>query len=159
MKNNIIVSVIIMFLSFSFFSCKKKGCTDNVAANFDVEAEKDDGTCIYGGLGGSTSIVAKPQHHGNAIYSLPAYPDTAFIKFNAVDFPGDNPAFYDLVIAGNEGEDHVKIEGLKVGKYYIFMAGKDTSIPPPNQRVKGGIPYDLKKSSGEVVIPVPVTED
>ena len=28
-------------------SCKKKGCTDPTAINYNSEAEKDDGTCEY----------------------------------------------------------------------------------------------------------------
>ena len=37
-------------MSIFFFganSCKKKGCTDSNAANFNSEAKKDDGTCVY----------------------------------------------------------------------------------------------------------------
>ena len=29
------------------FSCKKEGCTDIGAKNFDTEAKQDNGTCIY----------------------------------------------------------------------------------------------------------------
>lgn len=32
--------------TLAFASCKKKGCTDSTAQNYDVEAEKDDGSCI-----------------------------------------------------------------------------------------------------------------
>ncbi|MCG8574834.1 MAG: hypothetical protein MI810_08125 [Flavobacteriales bacterium] len=32
-------------------SCKKKGCTDENAANYDVTAEKDDETCEYNATG------------------------------------------------------------------------------------------------------------
>jgi hypothetical protein len=31
----------------SITSCKKKGCTDNGAVNFNSKAKKDDGTCLY----------------------------------------------------------------------------------------------------------------
>ncbi len=43
---------LILFLALtvsvtSIQSCKKKGCTDPVAINFDEKAEKDDGSCTY----------------------------------------------------------------------------------------------------------------
>ena len=31
----------------AFSSCKKKGCMDPNANNFNAEAEKDDGSCTY----------------------------------------------------------------------------------------------------------------
>jgi hypothetical protein len=34
-------------LVFCFTSCKKKGCTDPTATNYDAEAKKDDGSCEY----------------------------------------------------------------------------------------------------------------
>lgn len=33
-------------LALSFTSCKKKGCTDPTATNYDVSATKDDGSCV-----------------------------------------------------------------------------------------------------------------
>lgn len=30
-----------------FVACKKEGCTDATASNFDSKAEKDDGSCVY----------------------------------------------------------------------------------------------------------------
>jgi len=53
-------------LSFiTFSSCKKKGCIDANAKNYDVEAGKDDGTCTYEGsavfwLSSSASLINYP---------------------------------------------------------------------------------------------------
>ena len=36
-----------------FSSCtKEEGCTDSLATNFNVDAENDDGSCVYGVVGG-----------------------------------------------------------------------------------------------------------
>jgi hypothetical protein len=135
--------------------CKKKGCTDPISINYDKDAKDDDGSCEYGGTGGSTTIVAKPQHHGVPIVSKIGWVDSAYVKFNTEDSPGSSPSSYDLVLAGEEGEDHVHIEGMKPGKYYIYMTGFDSTI---TKRVSGGIPVTVTQSSGEVDVPIPVSE-
>jgi hypothetical protein len=149
---------LLIFVSFISACSKKKGCTNSIAANFDSEAEKDDGSCQLAGAGGSTTIVAFPQHHGKPIINHANYRDTAYVKFSPVnnEFPGTDPSLYDLTFVGDDvGEEHVHLEGLKPGKYFIYMVGLDTTI---SQRVTGGIPYTLTQSSGEVDLNVPVTE-
>ena len=116
---------------------------------------KKDNKCTAG-TGGAVTIAAFPQHHTKPIFSTGGnHTDTVYVKFNAQDFPGTSPASYDLVIAGDSGEDHVHIENLKCGDYYIYMTGFDTSI---NKRVTGGIPYSFSQTSGEIDLNVPVTE-
>jgi len=46
---------IYLFLAITviFSSCtKEEGCTDSLATNFNVDAENDDGSCVYGVVGG-----------------------------------------------------------------------------------------------------------
>ena len=40
--------IYLLIFCFSIFSCKKKGCTDPSAINFNPDATKDNGTCEYG---------------------------------------------------------------------------------------------------------------
>lgn len=40
-------TVILFLLSFFIFSCKKEGCTDAVAENYNSNANTDDGSCTY----------------------------------------------------------------------------------------------------------------
>jgi hypothetical protein len=41
----VLVSFITMMLIFS--ACRKKGCMDSTAINYDVKAKKDDGSCVF----------------------------------------------------------------------------------------------------------------
>ncbi|HQU99777.1 MAG: hypothetical protein JNK61_04755 [Bacteroidia bacterium] len=126
-----------------------------ILSSFFLIASCDEDDKCNAGTGGNVVLVTKPQHHGKAIISQAAYLDSAFIKFNTKEFPGANASLYDLVVAGEIGEDHVHISGLKCGDYYIYMSGWDTTI---NQRVTGGLPYSFSQESGEINLVVPVTE-
>lgn len=136
--------IIILFTAslMMFASCKKN---------------KDDSepTCVAG-KGGAITFVLKPEHHGKPIPSSTAYADSAWIKYNTSDFPGDNPALYDLIAVGTDGSFEVLTDSMKCGKYFIYMTGFDTSIV---ERVRGGIPVNITISDGTKVITVPVTED
>jgi len=139
MKTNVnllVTCMVLTSLSMLTYSCKDK--------------------CDEAGTGGSFTIAAFPQHHTKPIVSQSNYVDSAFVKFNTSEFPGTSASDYDLVIAGEAGEEHVHIENLKCGDYFIYMTGFDTSI---NQRVTGGIPYSIAEDApSEIDLNVPVTE-
>lgn len=37
----------VLFTFGTFTSCKKEGCTDSIAENYDSKAKTDDGSCVY----------------------------------------------------------------------------------------------------------------
>ena len=41
------IGLILLALTVSISSCKKEGCTDLDALNFDIEANSDDGSCTF----------------------------------------------------------------------------------------------------------------
>ena len=45
--NRIIQYLFILIFISSFIGCRKKGCTDPLATNYDPDAKKDDESCIY----------------------------------------------------------------------------------------------------------------
>lgn len=141
-RNQIPALAALFILMLLTVSCKK-----------DIDLPVD--SCIAG-TGGDITLILKPEHHGEPIPSIPGYPDTAMIKFNANEFPGDNPDLYDLVVVGNTGNDFVAISNLKCGQYYIFMTGFDESIA---ERCKGGIPVYVEETSGVKTLKIPITED
>ena len=47
-----------------FISCKKEGCTDSTATNYDPNAKKDDGSCQYAQTN-NTTTQPQPQPYNN----------------------------------------------------------------------------------------------
>ena len=126
---------LLFLITVSVSSCKKK--------------------CEGAGTGGNVTLVAKMQHHGFTILNKASYLDTVYLKFNTKDSPGADLANFDTYFVGEAGEDHIHLEGLKCGDYYIFGVGLDSTGP---YRVTGGIPFSFEQESGEIDLVIPVTE-
>lgn len=127
MKNALVFGM--MCLSLMSFSCKEK-CKAG-----------DDGTL---------TIVAFPRHHGADTKPLWAY-----VKFDGEEFPGTDPANYDLVIEGDTSENHIELPNLECGNYYIYQIAFDPAI---QDTVSGGIPFTTDQTIGEVNVDIPVVE-
>ncbi|PWH82911.1 hypothetical protein [Brumimicrobium oceani] len=62
--SKIIIASLILVLGLGFTSCKKEGCTDPVAVNYNDDAEKDDGSCEYATPAASAPTSYSPSFAG-----------------------------------------------------------------------------------------------
>jgi len=108
--------------------------------------------CKKNGTGGDATIAAMPGHHGKMIKGA-----TVFVKFKATELPSNPETNYDLKIVGDAKEDHVHIEGMLPGNYFLYAVGYDSTISLP---VKGGVAVTIKNSEKkkEIDVDIPVTE-
>lgn len=70
---------------FLLSGCKKEGCTEPNAINYDSKADKNDGSCIYNNSGGGNNTVNSCTH---------------FITFDNYD--GNNYVIHSPYISGYE---------------------------------------------------------
>ncbi len=95
MKKSILLFTLISGTIITIPSCKKKGCIDSTAANYDAKAKKDDGSCKYAtiwyqdadgdGLGNlNVTILSVDQPSGYVSNSTDTNDVTVEIKQRAV---------------------------------------------------------------------------
>jgi hypothetical protein len=90
MKKITIISLVTCLLFV--ISCKKKGCTDPVATNYNEKAKVDDGTCEYSPyIGKQINVVFNHQYDGNQV--------------NAADF---NTIKYSNLAGNNHSISHLE---------------------------------------------------
>jgi hypothetical protein len=126
----IISLVLVIFLSTTFFSCKKNG------------------------TGGESEISVFVKHHETIISGA-----TVYIKYGAKEFPGTDLSKYDnSKVCGTIGHlaGHAHFEEMLKGDYYLYSVGYDSTI---SQAVSGGIYVRVKSKHEHVEVDVPVTEE
>jgi hypothetical protein len=64
--NKVLLLETLMLVSILMFGCKKEGCIDETAANYDEEAKKDDGSCEYSEEGVNDVSVLKSKFYSSA---------------------------------------------------------------------------------------------
>ncbi|HTL83375.1 MAG TPA: hypothetical protein VL651_16785 [Bacteroidia bacterium] len=113
-------------------------------------------SCKKAGTDGNTTVVVFAKHHGMTIPNHVGYPDTVYVKFNSQE-AASSLSDFDTYFVGEVGEDHIHCTNLHTGNYYLFVAGKDTTI---NQRVVGGMAIKIKHKdrNQEIDQDVAVTE-
>lgn len=119
------------------FSCKK-------------EKSPDTPVCV-GGTGGSTTLIVKLKHHSLLIPSDSIYPDTVWVKYDAVN-AGTG---YDERKIGNPGDSTITFNNLKCGQYFLTASGYDRSI---GYVVTGGLGITIAENEDTANYTVPVVE-
>ena len=105
------------------------------------------------GSGGGLTIAAKMIHHIREIKGC-----TVYVKYNTQDFPGGSPSNYDLSFKANDSTSIAYLRGLNCGDYYLYAVGIDSLLTPPNNVVKGGMPFSTAQKEGTQSINLYVTE-
>ena len=107
-------------------------------------------TCI-GGSGGDKTLVVDLKHHTLQIPNDSIYPDTVWVKYNAINAGSG----YDIQKVGVSGDTTITFTGLKCGNYFLTASGYDRTI---DMVVSGGIKITIADTDGVVKFTVPVTE-
>lgn len=111
---NILLAPTLLFLFFGIASCKKNGTGGKASLHVMV-------------YNGSTPIKAS----------------TIYVKFGTQTQPTDAKNNFDLKVQGEEDDNHVHIEDLRVGEYYLYAVGYDSLA---KKNVEGGIATTIKWS-------------
>jgi len=89
--------VLIGGLAMTTTSCKKEGCTDDTATNFNHDAEKDNGSCEY--ATGNTVNLSVEHKFGTDVFSFDSVytdPQGTKYKFTRTEFYMSNFKFLDM---------------------------------------------------------------
>ena len=109
-------------------------------------------SCKKNDTGGEATVVAFPKHHAQEIKGA-----TVYVKFGATELPSDPTTNYDMKVLGDSSENHIHIEHLRYGKYYLYAVGYDSTIM---QQVTGGeaVKIRWKERKEEIDVDIHVTE-
>jgi len=101
------INVFLFAFSILLFACnKEKGCIDNTACNFNVDAEKDDGSCIYA----ETNFDCE----GNFLATV----ETGNLEIRIVPTYGDEVMEMNKAVQDENGLDILKLEG----KFHFYLS-------------------------------------
>ncbi len=106
-------------------------------------------SCKKNDTGGKAEIHAMIFHGSTPIVGT----TTLYVKFDAKSEPSDPTNNYDLKLMGEDDDNHVHVEDLRPGDYYLYAVAFDSTAMVP---VKGGasatIKWSERKKTKEVTV-------
>ena len=93
-------------------------------------------SCKKNGTGGKAEVHAMITNNGKPINH-----STVYVKFGTHHAPANPTSDYDLMAHGEETDNHVHIEDLRPGEYYLYAVGTNTAT---GKTVKGGTSVEIK---------------
>lgn len=129
--------VVLLSVVMIMSSCSKKGCTDIDSINFDIEAEKDDGTCTLPSL----RLHIHPTVGGETFVAGDVY------TINGVKTQIDRIQYYvsDISIADDDGNEYEPTTNLALAdatKHHIAL-GEGKAGHAHKVKFGIGVPADL----------------
>jgi len=106
--------------------------------------------CKKNQTGGKASVKGVVAHHGKPIGEAYIY-----IKFNTLDFPGDDYNKYDTYVKADANGNYSI--PLYKGSYYLYAKGFDLDIPSPFE-VHGGTSFSIRNKEN-LTIDIAVSEE
>jgi hypothetical protein len=97
------------------------------------------GACKKNGVGGTAEIHALIYHGTTALVGT----TTLYVKFDATTEPSNPTTNYDLKVQGEPDDNHVHVENLRPGDYYLYAVSFDSLAMVA---VKGGTAATIKWS-------------
>ena len=133
MKQKLFAGALIIALLVCCSSCKKKS--------------PEPPPCVAG-TGGFIQVVLFANHGNTPMYNYITHPDTVFVKFNTLAFPGTSSTNYDtFVVSDFSMRNHIHVTNLKCGNYYFFRTAFDSIH---NLRYYGGIGLTVEPTVHEI---------
>lgn len=93
-------------------------------------------SCKKNNTGGKAEVHVMVSNNGTPIYN-----STLYVKFDAHHEPSDPTGDYNLKLQGSSSDNHVHVEDLRPGEYYLYAIGVNAST---GKTVKGGTAVEIK---------------
>lgn len=105
--------------------------------------------CKENDVGGKATIHAMTFHGTTPMVGTA----TLYVKFDATSAPANPTTDFDLKLTGEPDDNHVHVEELRPGNYYLYAVAFDSTA---SVAVKGGVATTIKWSERKEIKEVEV---